>query len=333
MANYGNVIQIGIGLIINILIGFFTVKFNIFPTKSISILNKFLLRICFLPLMARSVWQRDLSHISIMPFIVGACANISLHILMSVIFFIPFKDSFKIYLSTILPTIYVNYLIIGFPLFNAIWPENENVMISVQALSNDPICVTLFLLLTNIYKRRISNKRHKMLNDGLEEKFSFAILGRIFLRVFLNPIILGLVLGFGYAAAKFRKCPFLDRLMELLQGCVLSLCLFCVGGFLSQNSLIAANFIRFIVSILLRHIVFPLLIALFCKAFNVNGRLSKQCIIMGCLPSASASFPLEAEAELKPGLSSTLIFWTTIFCVPFQILWLFVLNHFNLFPE
>ena len=84
---------------------------------------------------------------------------------------------------------------------------------------------------------------------------------------------------------------------------------------------------------LLRHIVFPLLIALFCYAFKVNGKLSRQCIIMGCLPSASASFPLEAEADLKPGLASTLIFWTTIFCVPFQILWLFVMNQFNIFPE
>lgn len=333
MANYGNVIQIGGGLIINILIGFVTVKLGIFPTKSIPVLNKFLLKICFLPLMAKSIWQRDLSSLSIMPFAVGACANISLHLLMAVIFFIPFKDSFKIYLSTILPTIYVNYLIIGFPLFNAIWPENENVMISVQALSNDPISVTLFLLLANIYKIREANKKHKMLEDGLEEKFSLKILLNIILRVILNPIILGIVLGFIYAATKFDKCPFLDKLLTYLQGSVLSLCLFCVGGFLSQNSLIAANFIRFVVSVLLRHIVFPLLIALFCYAFKVNGKLSRQCIIMGCLPSASASFPLEAEADLKPGLASTLIFWTTIFCVPFQILWLFVMNHFNIFPE
>lgn len=333
MVNYGNVIQIGGSLLLTIITGYTCCKLKIFPSESIQVLNKFILKICFFPLMVNALWQRDLKTISIMPFVVGACANITLHLLMCAIFLMPFKDRFQIYLSSIIPTVCVNYLIVGFPIFNSIWPEKENVMLPVISISNDPICVPIFLILSNIYRIKKENSEFRRTGQGTESKFSAKIILTIIIRVISNPIIIGLIFGFLWAGIGLKECPFLSKVFLHLKNAVMTFCLFNVGGFLSQRSIIACNWIRFIICLLLRHIGYPTLIGLYCYAFGVNPRLSRQCMIVSCLPSANTSFLLTSEADLKPGLSSTMIFWTTILCIPFQIMWLFVLNSLHIFVD
>ena len=241
MVNYGNVIQIGGSLLLTIFTGYMCCKLKVFPSESIQVLNKFILKICFFPLMVNALWQRDLKTISIMPFVVGACANITLHLLIALMFFMPFKDRFRMYLSTAIPTVCVNYLIVGFPIFNSIWPEKENVMLPVISISNDPICVPIFLVLWNIYEIRKENEEHIKAGDGLESKFSLKIILTIIIRVISNPIIIGLIFGFLWAGCGLKECPFLSKVFFHLKNAVMTFCLFNVGGFLSQRSIIACN--------------------------------------------------------------------------------------------
>lgn len=218
-------------------------------------------------------------------------------------------------------------------MFNAIWPEKENVMITVMCLSNDLLSVPINLLLSNIYLIREENKKHKEANDGLTKKFSFKIFVIIGERLVTNPIIIGIVLGFIYMATGWHFCGYVNSLLNTMGNSVLALCLYCVGGFLSQHSLIACNFINFIFCILARHVLMPTFVALYSYAFHLSGRLSRQCTIMSCLPTATASYIISTNNGIGQGLASTMIFWTTLLSVPFMLLWLFFFNSLNIFPE
>ncbi|OHT16707.1 Auxin Efflux Carrier family protein [Tritrichomonas foetus] len=333
MVDYLQVAQSGISMLITILIGYFVNKFKLMDYKAVDHINVFLLKICYLPMIMRVIAVNDIRHLSIMPFVVGICGNLSTHIFFLIIFLFPFKKKFKMYLSSVLPSVYINYLIVGFPIFNAIWPENENVMITVICLSNDLISVPIYLFLSNIYNIRKENQKHKEAFDGQEVKFSFRIFLQIGKRVITNPIIIGIVLGFVYSATGWKLCTFLDSFLKSFGNSVLALCLYCVGGFLSQHSLIACNWIHFVACLLVRHVVMPGFVALYSYLFGLSGKLSRQCVIMSCLPSATASYILSTNAGVGAGLSSTMIFWTTIFCVPFMLGWLFTFNALNIFPE
>lgn len=333
MVNYGQVAQSGVSMLLTILIGFLVNKFHLLPQQSVGVINKYLLKLCYLPLMMHVIGISELKHISIMPFVIGVCGNLSSHLLLLIIFAFPLKDRFKTYISSALPSIYINYLIVGFPMFNAIWPEKENVMITVMCLSNDLLSVPIYLLLSNIYLIREENKKHKEANDGITTKFSFKIFLIIGQRLITNPIIIGIALGFVYAATGWHFCGYVNTILNTFGNSVLALCLYCVGGFLSQHSLIACNVYNFIFCVIVRHVVMPAFVALYSYAFHLSGKLSRQCTIMSCLPTATATYILTTNTGIGQGLASTMIFWTTLFCVLFMLLWLFFFNSLNIFPE
>lgn len=333
MVNYTDVVQSGVSMLITIIIGFIVNKLDLIPLTAVGQINKFLLQLCYLPLLMRVIGRSSIQHVSIMPFIIGICGNVSSQLILLVIFFFKLEDRFKTYISIVLPSVYINYLIVGFPIFNAIWDESENVMITVMCLSNDMLSVPTYLLLSNIYSMKKENREHKMANDGQSRKFSFKIFLYIGKRLFKNPIIIGIILGFVYSATGCDFCNYLDSLLGTMGNCVLALCLYCVGGFLSQHSLVACHWGEFLTGVFVRHVVMPGFVALYSYAFGISGKLARQCTIMAGLPSATASYILSVQSGIGPGVSSTLIFWTTVFCVPFMLLWLFLFNSFNIFPE
>lgn len=333
MVNYGDVISVGGSLLLIIVLGYLTCKFKIIPFSSVAPINKFLLNTCYLPLIAKQVSVRKIYEISFMPLALGSCTTFTMQLLLAIIFFLPFKDRFYIYISTFLPCFYINLLIVGIPIFNAIWDEKENVMISVLALSNDLITCSSYLIISKFYVIYRANKQHNEANDGIIEKFDWRIIFGVLKRLITNPIVIGNVLGFIYAATGWKMCPYLMDLMTPLSDVVLALSLFTVGGFLSQHSLIACSWLQFIFGIILRHLIYPLVMGFYCWVFGISGKLSRQCILMSCLPSATASYLLSDQINAGQGMATTMIFWTTILCVPFQILWYYCLNKFNVFPE
>jgi predicted permease len=328
-----DVIQTGVSMLIPILVGFVCCRYKFLPIEAVPPLNRLLLDLCFFPLIARASASRDLSEVSFLPFAIGTCASLSFYALLALLFLFPFKDRFYMYLSSALPSAYINYLIIGLPIFNSIWPETENVMVAVLALSNDLVTLPSYLVLSSIYIIRRSNREHELAGDGLQEKFSVKILWRIVLRLITNPIVVGNATGFIWASTKWPVFPFLANLLKYMGDAVLGLSLFCVGGFLSQHSLVACGWLHFIGCMLLRHVAVPMLMALFSYVFHASGKLARQCILMACCPSATASYLLSDQAQTGPGVSSTMIFWTTVFVVPCQIAWIWALDALQLFPE
>lgn len=320
-------------MLIEMLLGFVLIRYKFMSYSSVQPLNNFLVKVCYLPMITRNLARQHLQSMSFMPFVISILTTGTWAILLTLLFLGPFKDKFYMYLSTYLASLYVNYLIIGLPLFNSLWGEEENSVVVIQNLSGDLFGVPIYLVLMNIYTVQRNNKRHEEANDGEVEKLSWKLVLDILIRIITNPFIIGNILGFIYSSTGWKMCPYLDELMMRLQNAVLQLCLFCVGGFLSQRNIIACHWAHFIGTILIRHIGYPLVGALYCAAFGLSARLSRQILIMCCLPAATASFLLSNQYDTGPGVASTSILWTTLLCIPFMVAWLFVLDKLGIFIE
>ena len=235
------------------------------------------------------------------------------------------------FLSTFLPINHLNYLIIGLPMFQSIWGEEESIVAAVSNMCNDFSAIPLYFAITRIYQVTQRNELHKKANDGLIEKVDWHLPVDIFIRVFTNNFMIGNILGFIYAATGWKMCPYLWDLMKYLADAVLALCMFSVGGFLCEHSIIACNFVHLVVTLVVRHVVFPTIAAVFCFAFKIKNRLARQITVMATTPSSSASFLLSSLNMTGPGVASSMILWSTILYIPFIILWLYVFDSLHIF--
>lgn len=333
MVDYSNVLHTGGAIIIEIAFGFISCKLHFFSPAATNSLNRFLLKCCYLPMIARAIAIKDLGTLSFMPFAITVLTITTCVILLGIICFLSkcFQNRFYMFLSTYLPTHYINYLIIGLPIFYSIWGEEESIMVAVQNMSGDLYTVPLYLIFTRIYQVNQKNRMHKEANDGQVEKIDWHLPVDILIKIVTNNFIIGNALGFIYAATKWKMCPYLWDLMKYLADSVLALSMFTVGGFLSQHSIIACNFWHLVVALLIRHVIFPLVAALYCFAFNLNHRLSRQITIIAVLPSATASFLLSDLNKTGAGVASSMILWSTIFSIPFIILWLYLFDKLHIF--
>lgn len=327
--NYWPVIQTGIGILLLIAIGYIIVKAKLISYQTITSTNKFLLTLCYPPLIFRSVAKSKFSQLDFSPMLIGALIVVSNYFICLVVSFFT-KKKFFYFLSTALPVCYTNYLIIGVPFFHVLW-GTVDAMVTIINLTNDIICVPIYLILANIFQIRERNKIHKEKNDGLYEKFDFMLILRIIKNIILNPIMFGNIISFIWAGIGWKIPVFVLGVANLAADGVLGLCLICVGGFLSQFALIACPWGQFIFCCLGRHVFMSLMAAIFCYAFKIEHLLARQCTLLAALPSATASFLLSHTNGTGPGASSTMIFFSTILCVPAMIMWLSILDALHIF--
>lgn len=342
MVDYANVISVGGSLLIIIAFGFIVFKLRIFPFEAIKTINSQVLNCCFLPLIARNIGRKDVHTFDFTPFFIGIMTTVTTHIFMCVCFIIPFKNKFKNYLSSTLPCVFINYLVIGYPIFDSIWNPDEDIMVQLMAMSNDLCVVPIYMILTSIYFLKHPEEEEGG-SEGLKQeeekpkKNVCVVIGGVLLKILLglikSPIILGNAFGFIWSATGWKFPIFLDNILLLMGQEVLPLSLFCVGGFLAQNSIIACNWIKFILCIIVRHLVMPAIAMFYCWLIHTSNKLTRQCIIMTIIPTGTTSFMLSSKFNMGPGISSTMIFWSTVLNVPFTLLWFAILDNLNLFPE
>ena len=332
MVDYLNVIQVGIGMIIIIAIGFILSKLGYITQKDSAPLNSMSFKIGFLPLVARAMAPKDLASLDFQPFGVAALMSIGTFLVLSLMMLYPFEDRLGTYLATILPCTYINYIISGLPVFNALWPPEENIMVSLMTVANDLITAPIYLTLVGVYNVIQTNKKRK--EEGLPPvSFSFKVIGGILLNVIKSPILIGNILGIIYAAIPIGYPLFLKWLLQFTGDLVFSLSLLCVGVFLAQHSLMSCNWLQFIFCLITRFFIGSIIAGLFCKALGMGPRISRQCMVIGAQPTAVASYVLSSGAHLGEGVASTLIFWTTILTVPVIIVWFSILDGLNIFVE
>lgn len=203
-------------------------------------------------------------------------------------------------------------------------------MVNMMMICNDLVASPIFLFMVGIYNVIEENK--KRVEEGLPpQKFSFKILGRVLLNVAKSPILIGNVIGISYSACNIQYSIYLDRLFQNAGDMVFALALVCVGVFLAQHSIISCRWIQFIFCMFVRLFVGSIFAGLWCKALGMNNRISRQCMIIGAQPTAVASYSLTSGAHLGEGVASTMIFWTTVLCVPAIIVWFCILDGLHIY--
>lgn len=324
--DYLSVVQVGLRLFMPIVIGYILLKVKVIDMDVVNAGNRYLLSIGYPLLAFRAISKNKLREISFIPFFIGGLMVVTMYATCAVVFIFPrIKDKFYYWLSSLLPCTYTNYLIIGLPIFNQIWDEGD-VMVSVINLSNDIISVPIFLILSNIYNLKVRNEKKGSSQDDEQEKFSFKILLHILLRVIKNPIIIANVCGLIWSSIGLDMPTFPNRIVNIIADGVLSYSLVTVGGFLSQFAVISCPYIQFFICVFLRHCYTSLLAGLYCYILNVDKLLSRQCMLMTCMPSAAAAFILTMDANCGPGVSSTVILFSILLCIPAVIMWSAVLD-------
>ena len=380
MVNYVDIVQVGLALLTIIAFGFIAFKFGFLPIPSIPVLNKFLLKVCYLCLVARNLAKKKLRELDFTPFFIGALTTLGTHVLIALVFLFPLKDRYKAYLSCILPCSFVNYLVIGIPVYDAIWDPSGNIMVSMMTLSNDLVTVPIYLVMSNIYLARRQRRELARLQKREEQVLALeeqnatqeevekkleeldeeeeediedlpgdvkeedkterhhvitagGVAKKIILQIVTNPIIIGNILGFIWSATGWTLPTFFTTITTYLGDEVLGICLITVGGFIAQHSIIACHWMKFAICVLIRHVLMPLMSLGFCYALKVSTSLSRQCVIMTILPTGTTAFLMSSATGLGPGVSSTMIFWSTILAIPFIIVWLLVLDKLGIFVE
>jgi predicted permease len=227
------------------------------------------------------------------------------------------------FLSIILPSAYINFVVSGLPVFNAIWDPSESVILSILTLANDIVVVPFFLTLAEIHQIRRDSTR----------KFTLKVVGGIVFRVLTAPVLLGDIVGFIWAATGWEIPPYVSTLTTIMGNTVLPICLFSVGIFLSQHRFIACHWAKFLVMVVLRHIVSPILALFFGWVLRFDNRTIRQCGVMSAAPTAVACYLITEAAGIGSGAASTMIFWSTLLSVPAIVGWLALLDSFHLFME
>ena len=332
MTNYSNTIQAGVTILLLIIVGYVCCKFKVIQQREYGYLNLFISKNCFFFLTFRSLAGKDIRDLDWRTFGVSALMVASVYILVSLIMLYPFKDRFATYISTVFPSIYVNYVISGMPIFLSLWDESDVSIISVILLANDLIGSPVFLLMANI--REIMKENEKLVQEGKpKRKFSVKIFGEILLGVAQNRFLIGILVGLIYSSFPLKTCKFLDELNALLGDSVLTFALFNVGAFLSKQSLFACHWLQFVFCAFVRLFVGPFLTVLYCMALNIPPRTARQCVVLSAQPTAATSFSMTQNAKIGSGVSSTMILWSCVLMVPAVIFWLFILDELNLFVE
>lgn len=332
MTNFSNVIQVGVSMLLIVILGYVLTKFRVVSYKSNDTINKFSAKICFFALTFRSLAGKDIREMNFMPFAISAIVVVIGYIISIPIIFIAKKEKFGTYIATTFPTVYINFVISGIPIFLALWDESESTMISIIFLSNDLVASPIFYILSDI--NQIMNENKKLISEGKpKKKFSIKTIIHILFSLTQNMFLVGNVFGLIYAATAWGVCTFLREIMKLIGDCVLAFSLFCVGAFLSQHSLVSCHWSQFLFAMISKLVIIPFITTLLCLAFKLPPRLARQCIILTGQPTAAACFAVTDRAKLGTGVSSTMIFWSTFGFIPLLVLWIFVLDKLNLFVD
>lgn len=120
---------------------------------------------------------------------------------------------------------------------------------------------------------------------------SWASLGKTFISILKNPLILGCVVGVGFNLLNLPLVDGVERLLKLLAAMSLPLGLLSVGAAL-QFDQFRTNIYRLLMNVLGRLIIMPVLAFAICQAVHLSHLESMISVVFFSLPTASACYIL-----------------------------------------
>jgi predicted permease len=327
------VVQVGIACLGLIGIGFVLSRFNLFTPDEFKSLGTFNTNFAFPFLLFRSLAARKIRDISFRPLADSLLMSASMQLLVGIVtFLLPLKDKLYTYLTTVLSSAYINYIIIGLPIFNSIWGTEYDHVPAICVFTHYILLVPAYLILAQLWK--IQKAKAEQVTDGEEiPGLTIRDVGLAFWTALKTPLVSGMFIGLIYSATGLDYPIFLNYLAKYMGDIVLVFAMCGIGRFLQVNSILGVGWIQLISCLVLRFFVSPAFAALFAWVLKLNGTLARQCTILSCLPAANAGFVLANSMGIGAEVASAMVFWTLIFIVPVLIFWFFILDHFQLFLE
>ena len=342
---YLAVIQAAIACLLIILVGYLFSKFKVFDQEEFSALNAFSSKIAFPFLLFRSLASRPFKEITFDPLISSLLTNISTQILLIITFAFPFDDKLYMFLSTMIGSCYINYIILGLPIFTSIWGNNYNQVPAICSFCHYIELVPLFLILAQIH--RIKKEKEEAIqkeaegNTEVEANSAASIkvritikdVGMAFWTALKTPLVVGNILGLIWSAIGIPYYTFFSTLGDRLGDCISIFALVSIGRFLEQKSLLSCHILQLVTCLIIRFFVFPALAMGFALALKFPNRTGRQCVVCAMLPAANAAFVLAHSVGIGANVCSAMVFWSLVFIVPILILWFYIMDKYRIFID
>lgn len=339
--NYTSVLNVGISFLLVMTCGFIAKKTKIIRRKHINAVNKYVIRITLLPQMCRAFAMRNLYKMNFKPLLGCICMSLTTQIVLGIFCaIVPLKNKFETFIGLVLPVIYLNYVIIGVPLFNSVWGEANNAITSVIIMSNDIVIIPVYQTCASLFKiqkekQKLAKKAQVHGEDvtGDAKKFTIKDFGKILLGILKSPLIQGILIGMVYSLTTLPLPVYIDRVLYTFQASCVGLALFSAGGFLASTSLISCTWFEFFTALSFRFIVMPFFSCVYSYAIGLTHQQIRQCLLMCLVTSSTAVYPIAQGTGIKVGVASTMVLWSTVLFVPFMVVWNLVLDSLKLFKE
>ena len=336
-------VQTSVACLSIISIGFILSKFKLFTPEEFKTLNTFNANVPFPFFLFRALAPRKIREISFMPLFDSLLMSCACQIMVaSVASIFPFKDKLYTYLATVISSCYIHYLIIGRPIFNAIWGTAYDQVPAICTFTHYIVLVPVFLVLAQLWHIKQDKMKAAADTAGEEnaelkapgkDKITFKDVGLAFWTALKTPLLVGNIIGLIWSAIGIPYPIFMNYIAKYFGDVVMAVALMSIGRFLHIHSILSCSWIHLISCLFIRFFVCPGFAALFALALKLDGRLARQCTILSCLPAANAGFVLGNSVGIGANVASAMVFWTLVLIVPVLIFWFFLFDHFHIFVE
>lgn len=326
----GHLSSVCAALVSAMLCGFFTVKFNFFPWEKIPAVNKYNFQTFLFVLLYKFPAYKDLKGYNIYPFIVVALSHIILHLLFAVFFFIPDKNLGKVFISTLMPATYVNYITIGIPVFRAIWGNENIIFVSMMILCNETVISPMYILESGLYNLHLRNKSHDAKGEP-REKVTWRFFWNILKTILISPINLSMVAGLIFAIIGKGVPKYFERIVKIGADGVLCVTLFCIGGFVASHNIFSFPIFEVGFSLLLKFFIFPIINCLVAWAIGLDSQLCRCCAFLTTLPCVFSCFFVGESNGYGSATATAMIAWSMILFLPILLIWIEIFDYLKLF--
>jgi len=322
---YVDVVQVGLGMLIIIGIGWVLANSKIISPQMFSSANKFTSKLCLPMLMFTTLCKNKIREISFTPLFITLLMNISCHIILCLVFLFGFSKPLELFVTLEISSCYVNYIVIGLPIFTSIWGESSSQVAVVCPFSHFLFLVPLFMLLTELVK--ISNTEDPL----SRKKITLKDVWNALLTSLKTPLLVGAFIGLAWSCTGLKPPIFVEKLSKIMGDVVVVFSLLCIGSFLENNSVFACDWRILVTCLAMRFFIAPLTTIGWCHLLRIDNLLSKQCTILTSMPLSTVAYLLATTTGFGIGSSSSVVFWSVILVVPIIMMWFFLLDYFNVY--
>lgn len=171
--------------------------------------------------------------------------------------------------------------------------------------------------------------------------------GHVLVKVFTNPVILGIIVGFVLSASTLgprflnpNSSDFVPGLgwifltMGWFGDCVTPLSLFSMGVWMQDQGkgMFKIGLPIAALSMFAKLVAVPLVMVGLAKAFKLSNEDGRAAVLIAALPISMASFSLASHYQVGAGLLSENVALGTILLLPTMLIWTLIMDRIGLFP-